>query len=328
MCTLHIHIHICLDLEKCTEDEAGNPPLVLAARHLPKVLFEEGITKEPIFERDAAAEKRISKVPLRKTKSKPDDTPGKGEFRERAATAGKDVKPKKERVEKIPGEKDKKGNLETTFHVLLQRNVNVNSKNNTGITALHAACERGITAMVKELLMVKGIEINKKDDQDNTPLHTACVSGEKDVVFTLIEAGANVMEGNEDEMTPLHVAVVERKLEIVKIILDMHACDKEELLRAIEKGGHSPFLLAVKSGDEEMVKFFMDNGANLMDQNGNGANALHLATSLNKVMIMELIYDAEYGEELLDEEDWDGCTPMHYAAKYNQVEALEFLLDK
>ena len=332
MCTLYIYIHI--DLEKCTEDEAGNPPLVLAARQLPKVLFEEEITKEPTPEGDAAAtaEKRISKAPVSKTKSKADskadDAPGKGGFRERAATAGKDAKPKKERVEKITAEKDKKGKLETTFHVLLQRNVKVNSKNDAGITALHAACERGITAMVKELLMVKGIEINEKDEQDNTPLHTACVSGEKDIVFTLIEAGANVMEENEDEMTPLHVAVVERKLEIVKMILDMRADDKEELLQAIEKDGHSPFLLAVKSGDEEMVKFFLNNGANLIDQNGNGANALHLATSLNKVKIMELVYDAEDGEDLLDEEDWDGRTPMHYAAKYNQIETLQFLLDK
>ena len=325
----YVHTYICcLDLEKSTDDEAENPPLVLAARHLPKILFEEEITKEPTPERDADAEKQISKVPVSKTKSKADDAPGKGGFRERATTAGKDAKPKKERIEKITAEKDKTGKLETTFHVLLQRKVKVNSGNEAGVTALHAACERGIVAMVKELLLFEGIEINKKDDQENTPLHTACVSGEKDIVFTLIEAGADVMEENEDEMTPLHIAVVERKLEIVKMILDMRGDGKEELLRAIEKDGNSPFLLAVKSGDEEMVKFFLNNGADLVDQNGNGANALHLATSLNKVKIMELIYDAEDGEDLLDEEDWDSRTPLHYAAKYNQVEALEFLLDK
>ena len=269
---------------------------------------------------------------MSKTKSKADpkadDAPGKGGFRERAATAGKDAKPKKERVEKITAEKDNTGKIATTFHVLLQRKVNVNRKNGAGTTALHAACERGIIAMVKELLMIKEIKINKKDGQENTPLHTACISGEKDIVFTLIEAGADVTEENKDEMTPLHVAVVERKLDIVKTILDMRADDKEELLQAIEKDGNSPFLLAVKSGDEEMVKFFLDNGANLADQNYNKANALHLATSLNKVKIMELIYDAEDGEDLLDEEDRNSRTPLHYAAKYNQVEALEFLLDK
>ena len=333
MITVHhcvcIYVHVLLDLEKSTLDETENPPLVLAARHLPKVVFEEEITKEPMPERDAAAaaaEKRISKVPVSKANSKADDAPGKGGFRERAITAGKDAKPKKERIEKIIAEKDKTGKLETTFHVLLQRKVKVNSGNKAGVTPLHAACERGIIAMVKELLLFEGIEINKKDDQKNTPLHTACVSGEKDIVFTLIKAGANVMEENEDKMTPLHIAVVERKLEIVKMILDMCAGKKQELLQAIEKDGNTSFLLAVKSGDEEMVQFFLYNEANLADQNGNGANPLHLATS---VKIMEIIYDADDdGEDLLDEEDWDGCTPLHYAAKYNQVEALEFLLDK
>ena len=319
-------------MEKCTEDEASNPPLVLAARQLPKHLFEEETAKEPTPERGDDTDKQISKLPVTKTKSKgdskADDAPGKGGFRERAGTVGKDAKPKKERIEKITAEKDKTGKVETTFHVLLQRKVNVNSQNDAGVTALHAACERGIIAMVKELLLTEGIEINKKDEQKNTPMHTACVSGEKDVVFTLIEAGANVMEKNNDEMTPLHVAVVERKLEIVKMILDMRAGDKEDLLQAIEKDGNSPFLLAVKTGDEEMVKFFLDNGANVADQNGNGATALHLATSLNKVKIMELVYTANDGEDLLDEDDWDSRTPLHFAAKYNQIEALEFLIDK
>ena len=305
---------------------------MLAARHLPKHLFEEESTKEakePTPERGDDADKQVSKQPVAKAKSKADDVPGKGGFRERLGTTSKDLKHKKERIEKITAEKDKTGKVETTFHVLLQRKVNVNSENDAGVTALHAACERGIIAMVKELLLCEGIEINKKDEQQNTPMHTACISGEKDIVFTLIEAGANMMEENDDEMTPLHVAVVERKLEIVKMILDMRAGDKEELLQAIEKDGNSPFLLAVKTGDEEMVKFFLDNGANVADQNGNGANALHLATSLNKVKIMELIFDAaDDGEDLLDEDDWDSRTPLHFAAKYNQIEALEFLIEK
>ena len=399
-----------LGLEKCTEDEARNPPLVLAVRHLPKHLFEEGIAKEdkeptpkreddadkqisklpetetksktddvpekgedkeptpergnnvdkqisklpetetkskagfkaddppgksedkePTPERGDSADKQISKLPETKTKSKADfkadDVPGKSGFQEKATAVGKDAKPKKERIEKPTAEKDQTGKVETTFHVLLQYKVNVNSQNDAGVTALHAACERGVTAMVKELLSCESIEINKKDEQQNTPMHTACVSGEKDVVFTLIEHGANVMEENNDKMTPLHVAVVERKLEIVKIILKC-ADDKKKLLQAKEKDGNSPFLLAVKTGDEEMVKFFLDNGANVADTNANEATALHLATSLNKVKIMELVYVDGDGNDLLDKIDNDECTPLHFAAKYNQIDALKFLLNK
>ena len=312
-------------MEKCTEDDDENPPLVLAARYLPKFLFEKETTKEPTPERDEAAKQPSKHPPVSKTRSKeeskPDDSPGRGSLHGRAPTAGKDVKPKKE---KIIAEKGKTGKIDT-FHVLLQYNVNVNSKNEAGVTALHTACERGIIAMVKELILIKGIKINQKDGQKNTPLHTACESGEKDVTIALIEAGAHVMEKNSDKMTPLHVAVVEQKLEIVEMLLDKCAGDKEELLQAVEKDGNSAFLLAVKSGNEEMVKFFLDNGVKVTDQNGNRANALHLASSLK---IMELVFDAEGGKDLLDQKDWNDRTPLHYAAKHNQISTLKFLLEK
>ena len=326
-------MHMCiLGLDQCTLNEARNPPLVLAARYLSKTLFEGGITKEvkestPEREDDY---KQISKLPVTMTQSKTasqaDDTPG---FHKAVSTADKEAKPKKERNENITAEEDKTGTIETTFHLLLQQdNVDVNSQNSAGVTALHVACERGITAMVKALLLVKGIEKDKTDERMNTPMHTACVSGEKDVVSTLIDNGANVMKKNNDKMTPLHVATVERKLEIVKIILNMCAEKKKKLLKTKGKDGNSPFLLAVKTGDEEIVKFFLDNGANVADKNDNHTNALHLAASLNKVNIMELVYQTDNGKELLDEQDKDRCTALHFAAKYNQIEALIFLLNK
>ena len=324
------NIMYVLDLMKCTEDDAKNPPLVLAARRLPKFLFEKEITNE-LKPKGDDTEQSTCNVPVSRPRRKStgffkvDNVLRIGAFHERAVTA----KHKNGRMQKIMAGKNNTKKLETTtFHVLLQHEVNINGKNCAGVTALHAACERGIIIMVKKLLLSEGIEINQKDDQGNTPLHAACVSGEKDIVFSLIEAGANVMEGNEDKMTPFHIAVAERKLEIVKMILDMRAGDKENLIKLKEKDGNSPFLLAVKNGDKEMVKFLLDNGANLVDENGNGANALHLAASLNKVNIMGLLYYADNGDALLNEEDLERCTPLHYAAKYNQVEALEFLLDK
>lgn len=312
-----------IDLECSTEDDAENPPLVLAARHLPKHLFEEEQTKEMSPDRTDKADKRLSKVPVAKPKSKPDDG-----GRERAQTVGKEAKPKKAKADKITTEKDEKGNINTTFHVLLRHNVDVNNQNEAGITALHAACDRGITAMVKELLVQDEIEINRIDHNKNTPLHAACIGGEKSVVFHLIEKGADISAQNNEEMTPLHVAILERKLEIVKTIIEMKEGEKEELLQQREKNGHTPFLLAVKSGAEDIIRFLLDSGAPVTDQNENGANAFHLAASLNKVSILQMVHDAPNGDDLLDEEDWNERTPLHYAAKHNQVEAIEFLVEK
>ena len=313
-----------LDLERSTEDDAENPPLVLAARQLPKHLFEEEHAKENSPDRVDEVEKRFSKAQVAKPKPKVDEA-----VRDRTHTVSKDAKPQKRaKVEKITVEKDEKGKIDTTFHVLLRHNVDVNNQNEAGITALHAACDRGITAMVKELLIHEKIEINKRDHNKNTPLHAACIGGEKDIVFQLIKNGADIGAKNNEEMTPLHVAVAERKLEIVKTIINMRAEDREELLQQSEKGGHTPFLLAVKSEAEDIIKFLLESGAPVADQNENGANAFHLAAALNKISILQMVFDTPNGEDLVDEEDWNDRTPLHYAAKHNQVKAIEFLVKK
>lgn len=318
-----------LALEKCTMDEAKNPPLVLAALRLDRGLFEGEITKESTSKRGDDPDKWISILPAVETTSKADsktnDALRKGAFHEKAHTADKGAKPKKEKNEKITAEKSK---TETTFHVLLENMVKINSQNDAGVTALHVACKRGMIGMVKRLLQHKDIDVNKKDGQKNIPLHAACLSGIKDIVLDLIDARANIMEENANKMTPLHVAVVEQKLEIVKLIC-VHD-NKKELLQRKEKDGNPPLFLAVKSQNEEMVKFFMDNEASLIVQNDFKVTVLHLAASLNCVNIMKVIFSSNPSDasSLLEEEDPDGCTPLHYAAKYNRIEPLEFLLNK
>ena len=316
--------YIYLGLESCTEDGAKNPPLVIAARYPSKIWFQNETIKE------ATADRRMS-MPIVKieTLSKLHDAPEKRVSGNRSDTTfGMRVLFNKGRVENIAVQKDRPGIFETIFHVLLQNKVKVNSQNNAGMTALHAACDRGCTAMVKVLLQCEGIDVDKKDEQQNTPLHTACVRGEKDIVFALIEAGAEVMVVNKDGMNPLQVAVVERKLEIVKTILDLYTGIKKTLLQS-KVYGNTPFLLAVKTGDEEMVKYFMENGADIKDHDHKGATALHLATSLNKVGIMKSLHEAGAKQNLYTMEllDYNHLRPLHYAAKYNSIEALEFLLN-
>ncbi len=44
------------------------------------------------------------------------------------------------------------------------------------------------------------------DRYDNSPLHVACERGYLDIVFELLDSGADVDNKNEDEQTPLHFA--------------------------------------------------------------------------------------------------------------------------
>lgn len=59
------------------------------------------------------------------------------------------------------------------------------------MTALHLASKEGYTNVVDELLK-RGADFGASTKKGNTPLHTACLSGHFDVVYLLLNAGANV----------------------------------------------------------------------------------------------------------------------------------------
>ena len=278
-------------MNNATNEEAENPPLVLAALKLPEEIFNE--ESESVDEVDFCQEIGVSEQAINKLKHK------------------------------------------STFHALLQHSkIDVNCRNRAGITALHVACSRGNSHMVNQLLQVKKIKINIKDKHDNTPLHAACGHGNQNVVESLIKAGADYQEKNSDGKHPLHVAVVERNLEAVITILCHAAFDDKvaDLLCARDKRGHSVFLLAVLSGDELLVKFLLDKKiATISDKSRYGYNCFHYAASINKEKLMQMIY--AYNEsislQLLDDANTlSHYTPLHFAAKTNQVDALRFLIAK
>ena len=223
----------------------------------------------------------------------------------------------------------------TTFHALLKCHKvqeGVNETNHAGITALHAACRRGNDGMVNILLEAEHIDIKKTDNHGNTPLHSACAGGSTNVVACLIDAGANILETNKLEMHPFHVAVVNQSLDVVMMIqTDIRVAKmKEELLSAKDDDGNTMFLLAVKSGDNETIKFLLRNGAQIGDTNETNANVFHLAASVNSLSIMEIIYayDTGLAQTLIEAKDSSSLTPLHYAAKRNQKDVVSFLIDK
>lgn len=229
----------------------------------------------------------------------------------------------------------KENKANTVFHALIrwpEVRKAVNKANCTGVTALHAACQRGYAVMVEELLKIESIDINKKDDHDNTPLHSACAGGNIKVITLLIDAGANIQEKNKLEMHPFHVAVDSQKLEVVKM---MHtnsevAKFKKKLLDAKDGDGNTMFLLAVKSGSEAMVEFLLEIGAQIGDTNKTNANVLHLASSIDSLSIIEMIHNRIKNQicNLIKAKDSFSWTPLHYAARRNCIEVVSFLLEK
>ena len=88
---------------------------------------------------------------------------------------------------------------------LLDAGVDVNAKEENGMTPLHYAAQYGRKEIV-ELLIDEGAEVNAKDEDGWTPLHEAAHYGRKEIVELLIASDAEVNAKDNDGRTPLDFA--------------------------------------------------------------------------------------------------------------------------
>jgi ankyrin repeat protein len=71
---------------------------------------------------------------------------------------------------------------------------------------LQSASKRGDLEAVKGLLAQTDVDINSRDGSSKTPLHAAAEEGRLNVVKFLVENGADKGAKNNEDRTPLHFA--------------------------------------------------------------------------------------------------------------------------
>lgn len=124
-----------------------------------------------------------------------------------------DIKSGRNVLTKASAEKD---------HVLLKHliesNIDVNTKDNVGNTALIVASERGFDDIVKLLVTAPGIDVNAQNKWNNTALILAAYNGHLDVVKVLLTVpGIDIRINCNNNNTVLYIA--SRKYpEIAKIL--------------------------------------------------------------------------------------------------------------
>jgi len=120
----------------------------------------------------------------------------------------------------------------TAVKELLDKGANVNSKDDTGKTALlWVAPARDNPEMVK-FLIAKGADVNAKDNDGETALMIAASQNNPGILVALIEAGAEVNAQNNAGRTALMAAAFRANVEEIKILLakdaDLKLRDKKE----------------------------------------------------------------------------------------------------
>lgn len=183
-----------------------------------------------------------------------------------------------------------------TARILLEHGACVNALDRNDRTPLHLAVIRGLQEMVK-LLTSHGAKVNVEDILGYTPLCQAVWQQEKEIVKLLIAAGAKLT--HSDRL--LHCSILHRCPAIAELLISAGS-----IVNLRDDSGDTPLLLAARSGQSDMVKVLLQNGAMASYPNGlTGSTPLHEA-----VECLRPAQFAEFKEILLTLLSYSGSTGL------------------
>ncbi|XP_076060253.1 tankyrase isoform X2 [Oratosquilla oratoria] len=201
--------------------------------------------------------------------------------------------------------------------------------------SLLEACRQADPTRLKKFL--SGDVVNFKHPYSgDTPLHcgvTSVGSKRRQIVEALLRKGANCHEKNKDFLTPLHLSTDKGHYDVTELLLKHGA--KPNALDALGQTEDPPgpgvdseqqLLEAAKSGDIECVRRILTaqpHLVNVRDLDGRHSTPLHFAAGYNRVAIVE--YLLQHGADV-HAKDKGGLVPLHNACSYGHYEVTELLV--
>ncbi len=170
------------------------------------------------------------------------------------------------------------------IEMMLQRKVNINTKNKAGMTALYMAVSKGDMALVR-LLIKFGANVNTKDQTGNTVLMKSIMLKHFDIGKFLLENKADPNLKNTGGMTAMMLAIINHAtIAFLQLLLDSGAI----LNQVITITGLTELTLAITHGTIEQINFLIDKGVKLSMDTDN-SRALKKAVEKNNLPVVELL---------------------------------------
>uniref|UniRef100_A0A665XBQ1 Poly [ADP-ribose] polymerase n=1 Tax=Echeneis naucrates TaxID=173247 RepID=A0A665XBQ1_ECHNA len=214
-------------------------------------------------------------------------------------------------------------------------------------TALHCAVAspHPKRKQVTELLLRKGANVNEKNKDFMTPLHVAAERAHNDIMEVLQKHGAKVNALDTLGQTALHRAALAGHLQTCRLLLgygvdaslvslqgftaaQMGNEAVQQILNGIAPLRNSDvdyrLLEAAKAGDLDTVKSLCTaQNVNCRDLEGRHSTPLHFAAGYNRVSVVE--YLLHHGADV-HAKDKGGLVPLHNACSYGHYEVAELLV--
>lgn len=206
---------------------------------------------------------------------------------------------------------------------LLKAGADLNVKDNYGNTPFALAAKKGHINMLNLFIDSGKLEINRKKNTTLSPFYIAAYYGHDKILKSLINK-MDVNHQDENGYTQLHLAVENEDLKVVEALLKAGANPNVR-----DKHGNTPFLLAAKDDNIEMMNLLIDSGKlELNVQSNTNLSPLLIAAYYNYIEIVERLIMGDHPGNKMDinSRNINGFTHLQIAVENNFIEVVELLL--
>ena len=181
------------------------------------------------------------------------------------------------------------------------------------VMLLEAAARNDIDE-VRRLLSLR-VTPDSTNDDGLTALHQCCIDDSEEMMKVLVEFGADVNAADSEQWTPLHAAATCGHLHLVKFLIDNGAN-----LLAVNGDGNMPYDIC----EDETTLSYIENE---MAKRGVTQELIDTTRARTETTMLQDLMKLAQVHSDLEYRDHQGATPLHIAAANGYLSVLEFLLD-
>ncbi|XP_036742182.2 transient receptor potential cation channel subfamily A member 1 isoform X1 [Manis pentadactyla] len=213
---------------------------------------------------------------------------------------------------------------------LLSRGANPNLRNGHMMAPLHIAVQNTHNEVLKVLTEHSNTHINLEGESGNTAVMIACSKDNSEALKILLTKGAKPCRSNKWGCFPIHQAAFSGAKKCMEILLkfgEENGYSIQSHINFVNNGKVSPLHMAVQSGDLEMIKICLDNGAQLDLMENGKCTALHFAATQGATEIVKLMISSYSGSsDIVNIVDGNQETLLHRASLFDHHELADYLI--